>query len=180
MTFCQALAVCMAGAPQVAPLLMTASPSALSLTSFRRLSCGCALVKRPRILTRASHYLRIIRYVSGALAKLDLRLTGWERKWSCLYFVCDVECSDQDNCSLLGRQWRTSFNEKQRSTYFSWWHKFWCLLYSSREYGKEHQFFSMRWYSVCSRIHNFQYLGGCHTSEPGLRSKCLMWRPVGR
>ena len=36
-TFCQALAVCMAGAPQAAPLLMTVSPSPLSLTSFRRL-----------------------------------------------------------------------------------------------------------------------------------------------
>ena len=137
MTFCQALAVCMAGAPQAGPLLMTASLSPLSLTSFRRLRCGCALLRRPRILTRASQYLRIIRYVSGALAKLDLRLTGWEGKWSCLYFVCDVECSVQDNCSFLGGQWRTSFNEEQRSTHFSWWHKLWASLYSSRDYGKE-------------------------------------------
>ena len=47
-TFCQARAVCMAGAPQAAPLLMTVSLSPLSLTSFRRLSSASVPPQRAR------------------------------------------------------------------------------------------------------------------------------------
>ena len=39
------------------------------------------------------------------------------------------------NCLYLGGQWRTSFNEEQRPTHFSWWHKFRERLHSSGDDG---------------------------------------------